>query len=322
MSAYRSILIPLDGSSYAAQALPLAELFGRTCGATVHFVMGREPVQAFFPPELPIAPLTFEGDLRQRDREYLEGLKGRFEANSGLCAKIHLVEGDIPESIAEVVEAEAVDLVIMTTHGHSGLSRLLLGSNADKLIRKLSVPVLVVHPAPDRRIVPAQVHRILVPLDGSRLSASILDEVKEVAGLFHAQVLLGMVVEPIPPMVPPVPYPLGLPPVNEETRALHDQRYLDAAQQRLEENGISVETAVVLGTKVSRRIVELAERRRCDLIMMATHGAGGIDRLFLGSVTDQVVRRAGVPVFVARPREEVLAVRPAEELEETSVAGV
>lgn len=320
MFAYRSILVPLDGSSYAAQALPLAELFGRASSATVHFVMVREPIpEPFYPPELPIAPIAC--GVSSRDREYLEGLTQRFEANSGLSTKIHLVDGDIPGSIADVVQTEGIDLVIMTTHGHSGLSRLLLGSNADKLIRRLTVPVLVVHPAPDRRIVPANVRRILVPLDGSRLSASILDEVKEVAALLKAQVLLGMIVEPTPPMVPPVPYPLGLPPVTEEARMLHDQRYLEAAQERLEEQGISVETAVVLGNKVSRRIVELAERRHCDLIMMATHGAGGIDRLFLGSVTDQVVRRAGVPVFVARPHEEVQAMRPAVELAETSVTG-
>jgi nucleotide-binding universal stress UspA family protein len=225
--------------------------------------------------------------------------------NSGLEVKHRVLDGDVPAAIEEFAAAQGVDLVVMTTHGHSGITRLWLGSIADKLIRRLSIPVLVVRPVHDRAIVPPRFRRILVPLDGSRLSASILDQARTLALSNAAELVLAMIVEPLPPLVPPVPYPLVVPPVSEEARMLEDQRYLDAVQTRLEDEGLQVETRVLVGRKVAKQITEVAVRERCDLIMMATHGAGGLDRLLMGSVTDQVVRGARVPVLVLRPLTEV-----------------
>ena len=74
---------------------------------------------------------------------------------------------------------------------------------------------------------------------------------------------------------------------------------------RLEDEGLQVETRVLMGRKVARQITEVAVRESCDLIMMATHGAGGLDRLLMGSVTDQVVRRATIPVLVLPPPTDV-----------------
>jgi nucleotide-binding universal stress UspA family protein len=179
----------------------------------------------------------------------------------------------------------------------------------------------VVHPVHDRAIVPPGIRRILVPLDGSRLSASILDQARTVALTNTAELVLAMIVEPLPTMVPPVPYPLGVPPVSEEARMLEDQRYLDAVRVRLEDEGLQVETRVLVGRNVAKQITEVAVRERCDLITMATHGAGGLDRLLMGSVTDRVIRRSSVPVLVLRPPTEV-PTHDAQAEEATELVGV
>jgi len=301
MSAFRSILVPLDGSSYSLQALPLAELLAAKSGATVHLVKVHQPPPLWFShPELPVNMAEFDVAEWHREADYLEGVARRFAVNSHLEVKHRVLDGEVSSSIEEFAVAQGVDLVVMTTHGYSGITRLWLGSTADKLIRRLSIPMLVVHPVHDTAIVPARIGRILMPLDGSRLSASILDQARTFALSNAAELVLAMIVEPLPPTVPPVPYPLGLPPVSEETRMLEYQRYLDAVRIRLEDEGLQVQTRVLMG-KVARQITEVAVREHCDLIMMATHGAGGLDRLLMGSVTAQVVRRARVPVLVLRP---------------------
>ncbi|HEV8124424.1 MAG TPA: universal stress protein [Gemmatimonadales bacterium] len=306
MAAFRSILVPLDGSTYSVQALALAEQFARKAGATVHLVLVHQRAPTWFnPPEVPVDMAAFDDAALQREVDYLAGVARRFAANSGLPVKHRVLDGDVPSAIEEFSMAQGVDLVVMTTHGHTGITRLWLGSTADKLIRRLRIPVLVVRPVQDAAIVPPRIRRILVPLDGSRLSASILDQAGALARSHAAELVLAMIVEPLPPMVPPVPYPLSLPPVSEEARILEDQRYLDAVRIRMEDEGLQVETRVLMGRKVAKQITEVAIRESCDLIAMATHGAGGLDRLLMGSVTDQVVRRASIPVLVLRPPTDV-----------------
>lgn len=316
MSGFRTILVPLDGSSYAAQALAVAERFAGNHDSTVHLVLVHQPAPVWFSsPDLPEDMAAFDAAAWHREVEYLEGVARRFAADSGLSVKHRVLDGDVAPAIEEYTAAEGIDLVVMTSHGYGGLTRLWLGSTADKLIRRVNIPVLVVHPAPDGGVVPPRIRRILVPLDGSQFSASILGQARTMALANAAELVLAMIVEPLPPMMPPVPFPLGVPPVPEEMRLLEDQRYLDAVRNRLEDEGLQVEIRLRMGRKVARQIAELAAHERCDLIMMATHGAGGLDRLLLGSVTDQVLRRATVPVLVVPPA----ATAPVHETEDHAV---
>lgn len=291
MSAFQSILVPLDGSTYSVQALAFAELFARKTDAMVHLVMVHQPAPIWFtPPEVLVDTAALDAAASQRESAYLEGVAYRFWANSDLQVRHQLLEGEIPAVIDAYATTQGVDLVVMTTHGHRGLPRLWLGSTADKLIRGLSVPVLVVHPTPDSAIVPPQLRRILVPLDGSSLSASAVDQARSVALMHKAELVLAMIVDST--MADQLP---------------EAQRYLDTFRNRLRREGVRVESRVVMGHKVAKRIADLAGREHCDLILMATHGMGGLDRLFFDSVTDQVVRNASIPVLVLRPGDPVPA---------------
>ena len=304
MPAFRSILVPIDGSSYSMQALPLAEAFAKMSDAIVHVVMVHQPGPMWFnAPEFPVDMGALDAAAWNRETACLEGDAQRFAASSGLRVRHGLLEGDVHSAIEAFVKAQSVDLVVMTSHGRSGLTRLWLGRTADKLVRHLPVPVLVVRPVPDRAIVAPRLRRILVPLDGSSLSAAILGHAKAVARTHGAELVLATIVQPIPVLVPPVPYPLGVPPLADEVRMLEDQRYLEAVRNRLRVEGLRVESRVLKSPKVGRGIVELGTKEECDLIMMATHGAGGLDRLLLGSVTDQVIRRSSIPVLVLRPTQ-------------------
>lgn len=312
MPLFQSILVPLDGSTYSVQALPLAELFASETQAMVHLAMVHQPAPVWFTPlDLPVDLSTYEAAAWNREYDYLQGVARRFSVNSQLRTRPWLLEGDVPSALDKLVKSENVDLVIMTSHGYGGLTRLWLGSTADKLIRRLNVPVLVIHPVPETSIVPAGIQRILVPLDGSSLSASVLDLAGNVARMFHAEIVLTTIAEPVPSLTLPAPFPVGVTSIPPALLALEEERYtageayLDATRDQLRSEGFRAESQMLSGRKAATQIVELARRERCDLIMMATHGTGGLDRALLGSVADRVVRRATVPVLVVRPSATV-----------------
>ena len=301
MSGFRSILVPLDGSDYAVQALPLAERLARQTGAALHLVLVHQATPAWYIPGAAFpAMVDIEDEARCREQQYIESVAARSSAGTPLSVTSTILDGDISTVICQFVKDKKVDLVVMTTHGRSGLSRFWLGSVADKLMRSLDIPVLITHPVHDGDITHAGIRRILVPLDGSGLAESILEQARTIARLADAELILGMVVEPIPVLLPPMQYPLA-PPQDEEAREIEGRLYLHAVGGRLLAEGFQSRIKVVRGRNAARQILQLAAREHCDLIVIATHGAGGLDRIIMGSVADQVVRGSAVPVLVLRP---------------------
>lgn len=142
------------------------------------------------------------------------------------------------------------------------------------------------------------IRHILVPLDGSAVAESILPYVQELAAGTGARVTLLGVVDPLAPHDEVVVS--GPVDIRGElwgaAAYLHD--YLGGVAGRLARAGVAAQARVVTGA-VAEQIIETA--RTVDLIAMTTHGRGGLDRLMHGSVADQVVRHATVPVLLVRP---------------------
>jgi nucleotide-binding universal stress UspA family protein len=154
---FKKILVPLDGSRFSVRALPYATELAQRFGAEVMLIQIVEPATPLIAPAAPgmESPVVTEAAMQQeriqnkrkisRARRYLSR-KLREIAPEGVKAASHVEVGLPADSIMEVCQKEKIDLVVMTTHGRSGLKRALMGSVADKVIRESGHPVLVIRP--------------------------------------------------------------------------------------------------------------------------------------------------------------------------------
>lgn len=134
--------------------------------------------------------------------------------------------------------------------------------------------------------------KILVPLDGSALAEAILPQVTELARGLGAELLLLRVA--IAHVFP------GMDPTAEEVRVVHEaEEYVEALAGRLADGGVRVRSAVRYG-KPAAEIIEHIADNQVDVVAMSTHGRSGLSRLVMGSVAEEVVRNAGVPVLLVR----------------------
>ncbi len=150
---FTNILVPLDGSELAEQALPMARDLARPSNANIHLiqVVSRQPeLAAARGGDTSIQAVELTRDLAHqlvearlsRGKEYLEGTAGQLKSE-GFEAETAIREGAAVENIVDYSKEHGIDLVVMSSHGYSGIKRLLLGSVTDRVIRSCEVPVLV-----------------------------------------------------------------------------------------------------------------------------------------------------------------------------------
>lgn len=308
---FRSILVPLDGHTFGEHALPMALSLARRANAPIKLVHVLQPFVEVVPEMVAYAD-TMEGEYRREKQEYLDGVVARLREVSEVPVTAELYEGEVVPTLHRV--SEDADLMVMTTHGRGPLARFWLGSVADKLVRELRLPLLLLHPGKEAPVLTHEptFRRILVPLDGTELSEQIVPPAREVARLMKAQTKLLRVVRT---EVPPdfgyefnrgyVPSQAGA--MVAEMEAIHTtqvadaERYLKGVGTRLSSIGLGVETKVVFDETPAAAILHEATKD-VDLVALATHGYGGLKRLWLGSVADKVIRGATVPILVQRPR--------------------
>ena len=286
------ILVPLDGSVVSEAILPMAEALARDYGAELLLLRA---VRARTVPGSDALALKRVGEAEAYLKRIANELQGR-----GLPRVRWSVGYAKPEqAIAEAAARNHVDLVAMTTHGRSGFGRLLLGSVAESLVRQAPAPVLLVRGQPSWN--PLGITKVLVPLDGSELSAAILPVVERLAGPLDLSIVLLHVVEPLSPSaMAEVATRL------EEMTALREadaEGYLSKVANDLQAKGLRVRHEVRVGPAVDV-IQEFAQEEKIGLIAMTTHGRTGLGRLFFGSVAERVVRAATVPVFLWKARED------------------
>jgi nucleotide-binding universal stress UspA family protein len=183
-----------------------------------------------------------------------------------------------PPATAIIDTADESSIVAMTTHGRTGLARFVLGSVASLVVRSLAAPVLVVRPF---TVPSGDLDRILVPLDGSAAAESVVPVVAALAPAFGARVHLLM--------------------VRSDGEGL-DGDYLQGVAARLHDAGVQDVSEEVVAGHPAETITKVAGERRMKLIALATHGWGGLRRRAFGSVTDQILHGAMLPVLLVRAR--------------------
>ena len=302
---FQSILVPLDGSPLAEQIIPLALEIARAARSKVRLVLAHQTPQPPADPHSSQLYVSTDLAMRKVEREYLNTLRTRLRESSGLQISAVTIDGPAGPTLGKYVQDVGADLVAMTTHGRGGLRGAWLGSVADHLIRSLKIPVIVARAREGMSTLPdpPKIAEILVPLDGSPLAEAALAPASAIAGLFGAELLLVQVVWPLSAgSLLPVPLPSGYDTEVLGVERKETQRYLDGLANDLRDRGVGVRATVVVGHNVAEALLELAHPQRIDLVAIATHGRGGIQRLILGSVADKLIRGAGPPVLVVRPR--------------------
>jgi nucleotide-binding universal stress UspA family protein len=291
MLALRRILFPTDFSDGAALAFPQAAALAAWHDAELHVLNVTERAA---PPEetLPVSLDVLRGWL---GRASDAGPTDEFDLEA-LSLVQHQVDDDsAAERIVAYAEAEGIDLVVMSTHGRRGVQRMLLGSVTEEVVRTAPCPVLAVRSDGDEAPSPI-VRRILVPVDFSDASSAAVRHANALAQTYGAEIDLLHVVEQV---VYPSAY--GVEPAyfpTQEVLARVERTLGEMAREGLGRNQVQV-SAVVGYAPMS--ILDHADEHDIDLIVIATHGRSGLDRMLLGSVAERVLRRAPTPVFIVKP---------------------
>jgi nucleotide-binding universal stress UspA family protein len=295
---YKHILVPLDGSTFAEAALPLALALTRKTNASLHLVSVVEPIPAFAYAEWEPAALDWS-------TQYLDSVAERVSANAGGDVTTAVHSGRVVETLGAEVAKLGVDLVVMATHGRGVLSRAWLGSVADAFMREAEVPVLFVHPEEGEAPAPEtwnDFQTLLIPLDGSDVSESALAHATEFGELFgSAYHLTRVVAYPLEIASPYLPHTVQL---NQEILAEAKDNaalYLEEQADKMRKRGLRVTVSVAVDPQAAHGILSEADEVGCDLLAMATHGRTGVSRVVMGSAADKVLRGATVPVLLYKP---------------------
>lgn len=298
------ILVPLDGSALAEQALSCAVMLAGGLPAELVFFRAvsvpsevKEVLDRVdLPADARAAPLAADA------HEYLKQVAHPLQ-QTGLSISTIVRCGPAADAISDCVEQLGIQQIVMATHGYSGISRWVHGSVAERVLLSASVPVLLVRASEDAggaSFKPLSCQRILVPLDGSPIAEQVLPTASNVARALAAELVLFRV-----PAVSTSTYLArdSYVPLDHliETANQDTEKYLNHTAESTREQGIQVSTAIQIGG-VANAIIDYAEANRIDLIAMCTHGRTGLARWALGSVADRVLRAGRVPLLLVRAR--------------------
>lgn len=303
---FRKILVPLDGSEVAERALSTSIKLAQK---------GQGEVTLLRVPWVhPVSIDDYSGGTKwlypdqaeERTLEdavaYLEGVREKWSVEN-VVIHTKVISGDPASVILDTATAQDIDLICMTTHGYSGLTRWMLGSVTERVLRAAPCPVLVMREE-------CTIRRVLIALDGSSLAEQALRPGLEVARRMDARVTLFQVATAVP-----VPHDVifqlelaegGIADYLAADTIENAKTYLSAVATRVERYGVPLKTHVDIGPP-AERIIDYSADNDVDLVVMATHGRTGLRRWAYGSVTEKVLRSGQCALLVVRPAKETLA---------------
>lgn len=317
---FRRIVVPLDGSDFSRTALPYAFALASGPDTVVELVSSVDTLAALAggpgltagepgiaaPAAMPAATADLIEAERSGREEVLAAAADGIRTHTSATVEWTLLDGEPSDAVAEHVEERGADIVVMSTHGRGAVERAWLGSVADRLVRRLDVPALLVRPSEGEEATDLRpaIRHILVPLDGSSLAEAALAPATRISRLLGASLRLVRVTGPhIMVGSPYIPHAAQEHQEHFERHRREARGYLEQVAERLRGEGVEVADVEVREGATATTILATA-REGADLIAMATHGRGGLRRLFLGSVSDKVLRGATLPVLLVRPAEE------------------
>jgi nucleotide-binding universal stress UspA family protein len=316
---FEKILVPLDGSALAATIVSYVGLLARGLKAKVTLLTVVDPHALDLAARLeerspsaiesggPYASQIFarvERSIKERLQNGVDSLYSQ-----GIQAESKVVLGEVAEEIVKVAKNEGYGLIAMSTHARRALARGIVGSVTDKVVHASSVPVFTITPAEARKYWQRgmSIKTVVVPLDGSSWAEMALPYAEELAQKLTLNVVLARavdigvftVIREGRPYISPTP-------LDEELEQ-EANYYLGGVAEKLKARGLNVTTRLLSGN-AARAIVDLAHETPQSIVTMTTRGRSGINRWFVGSVTEKVIRLSGQPVLVVPPPYQQAAV--------------
>jgi nucleotide-binding universal stress UspA family protein len=313
---YKRMLVPLDGSKLSEVVFPYAKELAGRLGIEVVLLHVHGPRENETVP-LHRAYIEHKADVIRRQSQEVQTKVGVGEAGRAVQVRGELAAGYPADEILRYAEENDVDLILMATHGRSGIRRWVMGSVADRVLRASPVPVWLVRAGIPEGIVYDKWPKrtILVPLDGSELAEEVLPHVEALAkqrGTELLEIVLLGVYEPVPALgyyppsarfetpggavhVMPKDYARG----ESARQKIITEQYLAGVAQRLEDAGLKVCSEALAGAP-AEVIVDYANNHPFNLIVMSTHARSGLSRWAYGSVASRVLRGVLSPVFLVR----------------------
>ncbi len=301
---FRHILVPLDGSRLAAAAIPYAVTLARAYDARISLLAVVEPL----PSERSVSDETQrEADDRRVNTTtaYLESIATRVRAQGPMVSTaVH--HGNPAEEIIAFAEYDEVALIVMSTHGRSGLSLMRMGSVAQHVIRHAVVPTLAVRAEEERAETELpRIDRVTVTLDGSDLSEQALPVGVSIAKALGVPLTLLRIVPNLAFYATYGWEGAYLAPTEEMERDEEQgvEEYLHAVADRIGGADIDVRTAWrrSVTNRAEEPIVRYLTEVPTGIVVMASHGRGGVVRWALGSTAERILTDAPSPVLIVRP---------------------
>jgi nucleotide-binding universal stress UspA family protein len=294
---FRNLMVPLDGSSLAEVALPVARVLGEILNANILLVHLVEKN----------APSEIHGDRHlsneQEALEYLEGVaKNAFPAELKVECHVHETEVEnVAKSLVEHTQEVDIDMVVMCTHGSSGPYEWIFGSIAQQVINLGTTPVMLIHPDPKNPKPDFHCKHLLVPLDGNPEHEYGLRAAEELAAACDSSMHLMMVVH-TPSTLPGerAATHIFMPRASAAALDLKEEegrQYLQEQKNQLQKK-ISTVSFETLRGDPTKTIVTAAQHSHADLIVMGTHGKTQTESFWSGSVTPRVMARTHLPMLL------------------------
>jgi len=294
------IVVPLDGSELSERAIPYATLFAKTLGGRLLLVTVWEGAEEALIRALPGSASDLFKEGERYYEKYLAGVAKKY-LKDGVKIDAEVLAGQPADTILKLLEERHVDLLAIATHGRSGLGRWWSGSVAGEITHRAHVPRLVVGPKvlaqPAKAI---KVDAVLVPLDGSGLAESALEHGVRIAKAFGAALHLVQVVSPASQtFLFDVPSTTSVDIAGQIEEGVRE--YLHSVGKRFADQA-KVMSCVLRGPPADE-LTDYVEAHGIDLVVMASHGHGGLLRVALGSVADRMTQ-SDAPVYLVRPVEQ------------------
>jgi nucleotide-binding universal stress UspA family protein len=314
----RRILVCLDHSAYSEACLPHAIALARVFDSSVTLVYVMEPVQEHSGKRI-TDPLGWEV-LRREAAAYLDRLAKQLREAGEVSVDTRVEQGQPAERITAIAREIGADLTVLASHGEGGLAPWHLGSTAQQVLALARGSVMVAHAAAAGARIVAPT-RILVPLDGSVRTESVLPTVARIARVHGAEVVLVHV----------VPEPLATAMLQGEDLTLacelatrveqRAKRYLEQLRMRLSRD-IRVRVLVARHTDERQSLLEISRQEQIDLVVLSAHGSVCNPTRPFGSVTHHLLAHAMVPLLVLQDLAEPELERVGEEATEQAAPGL
>lgn len=314
---FQRILVPLDGSVRAEGAIAVAARIARATGGSIvllNVVESQTEYNIYSVQPTIVTP----GDVevtRTHATDYLHSVMLKDDLE-GVGVHIEVLTGSVGATLCSFAQSTAADLIVMCSHGYTGLKRWFLGSVADVVTRSSPVPVLILRdgcPLVTEGTLDGGTLRALVPVDGSPLSEAAIEPAAQLVAALAAPESAALHLLRVVDF--PDRYGHGKSQANIDLDMIEQatqvsKAYLTSLMEQLQKGTIghlnlALTASVESGSDVASTIIETGELNKngCTLLAMSTHGRSGWGRWVIGSITERVLHNTRLPLFVVHPQQ-------------------